>query len=52
MSTPPTTQRIPARRRLRLRRALLRLPAKRMAWLVADLVAIVACAVLLLHSLV
>jgi hypothetical protein len=28
------------------------LPAKRVAWLVADLVAIAACAVLLLHTLV
>jgi hypothetical protein len=49
MSTPPIQERIAGRVR---RRRLPRSVPVRVAWLLADLVAIAACAVLLLHALV
>lgn len=48
MSTPPIQERIAGRVR---RRRLPRSVPVRVAWLVADLVAILACAALLVHAL-
>jgi hypothetical protein len=48
MSTPPIQERIAGRAR---RRRLPRSVPVRVAWLVADVVAIVACLALLLHAL-
>jgi hypothetical protein len=49
MSTPPIQERIAGRAR---RRRLPRSVPVRVAWLIADVVAIVACAALLLHTLI
>ncbi|HET6509726.1 MAG TPA: hypothetical protein VFG42_23215 [Baekduia sp.] len=49
MSTPPIEQRIAGRAR---RRRLPRSVPLRVAWLVADVLAIAACAALLLHAVI
>lgn len=51
MSTPPIQETITPAARAR-RRRLHRVIPVRVAWLVADVVAIAACALLLLHALV